>query len=191
MGDVISQIMLSVDGNFEGANGDIGWHRVDEEHDEYAAQLLDSAGAILFGRATYELMAGYWPTDEAAANDPAIAERMNRLPKIVFSRTLNRVSWHNASLSAEVTAETIMQLKRQYGQRHLVILGSARLVSSFAALGLVDEYHIVVNPVVLGAGAPFFRDFVRMPLELLTAQTFRSGNVLLRYRPESAATTSC
>lgn len=183
MGNVISNMMLSVDGYVEGADGTIDWHRADGEHSAYAAQLLDSAGALLFGRVTYELMASYWPTDEAAASDPAIAERMNRMPKIVFSRTIDRVSWQNTALTAEASMEEVSRLKRQF-DKPLLILGSAKLMSSFANLGLVDEYHVIVNPVALGKGTPLFQGLRdRLHLELIAATPFRSGNVLLRYRP--------
>lgn len=179
---IISQIMVSIDGFIEGPDGEIDWHNVDKEYNEYASRLLSSAGAILFGRRTYQLMADYWPTSSAFSNDPVIAKLMNQLPKIVFSKTLDKVEWQNSRLVKENIVEEIKHLKRQHGY-DLVILGSADLSSRFTKLGLVDEYQIMVNPVVLGKGKPFFNDIHKLNLELLNSKTFRSGNVLLCYQP--------
>lgn len=177
---IISQIMVSVDGFFEGSDGEIDWHNVDEEYNEYASGLLNWADAILFGRRTYQLMADYWPTPSAISNDPVIAKLMNQLPKIVFSKTLENVEWQNSRLVKENVMIEIKHLKRQPGH-NLVILGSADLTSRWTKLGLVDEYQIIVNPVVLAKGKRFFNDIHNLNLELLSLKTFRSGNVLLCY----------
>jgi dihydrofolate reductase len=96
--------LVSLDGYFEGPNRDISWHNVtsgsgmDAEFNEYAVDMLSDLDTLIFGRVTYELMASYWPTPDAIKNDPIVAEKMNTLPKIVFSRTLDKVEWHNARL---------------------------------------------------------------------------------------------
>lgn len=125
---IISQIMVSIDGFIEGPNGEINWYNVDEEYNEYASELLNSADAILFGRPTYQLMADYWQTPDAFLNSPVIARLMNQMPKIVISNTLDNVEWKNSRLVNENIVEEITQLKQQPGQ-DLVILGSAPLVS--------------------------------------------------------------
>ena len=127
-------------------------------------------------------MADYWPTPSAISNDPVIAKLMNQLPKIVFSKTLENVEWQNSRLVKENIMEEIKHLKRQPGH-NLVILGSADLTSRLTKLGLVDEYQIIVNPVVLGKGKPFFNDMHKLNLDLLNLKTFRSGNILLCYQP--------
>src|SRR5512134_370781 len=93
--------LMSLDGYFEGPNRDISWHNVDAEFDEYAVEMLNSVDVLLFGRVTYELMAGFWPTPDAMKNDPIVAERMNNVPKIVFSRTLEKAEWNNTRLVKE------------------------------------------------------------------------------------------
>src|SRR5262245_43423205 len=93
--------MVTLDGFFEGPNQDISWHNVDEDFNQFAVEQTANVGAILFGRVTYEGMASYWPTPEAQANDPEIAQLMNTLPKVVFSRTLQRADWNNTRLIAD------------------------------------------------------------------------------------------
>lgn len=88
-------MLTSLDGFFEGPDRDINWHHVDEQFNEFAIEQLTSVDTFLFGRVTYDMMAGYWPTPGAVANDPVVAGKMNTLPKIVFSKTLSSVDWQN------------------------------------------------------------------------------------------------
>jgi len=148
--------MATLDGLFAGPGGEIDWHHVDEEFNEFAIAQLNSAGGLLFGRATYQGMASYWPTDVAMKNDPIVADKMNTLPKIVFSRTLERVEWNNTRLVKGNVAEEISKLKQQPG-KDLLLFGSADLASTLTNLGLIDEYRVMVNPVVLGSGKPLFK----------------------------------
>lgn len=176
-------MMVTLDGFFEGPNKEIDWHNVDEEFNEYAIDLLNSVDILLFGRVTYELMASYWPTPSATTNDPIVAEKMNSLPKIVFSTTLHKADWNNTRLVKERIAEEILKLKLQSG-KDMVIFGSGSIVSTFTQLGLIDEYRIIVNPVVLGNGNPLFKGIHdKLNLKLLRTKTFSSGNVLLCYQP--------
>ncbi len=182
--------LASLDGYFEGPNGDISWHNVtsgsemDAEFNEYAVEMLNSVDTLIFGRVTYELMAGYWPTPDAMKNDPIVAERMNNLPKIVFSRTLNKAEWNNTRLVKDNIAEETSKLKRQPG-KDMALLGSGSIIPELAPLGLIDEYRIMVNPVVLGSGNPLFKGIKdRLNLRLLKTRTFRNGNVLLYYQPK-------
>jgi dihydrofolate reductase len=175
--------LVSLDGFFEGPKRDISWHNVDAEFNEYAVELLNSVDALLFGRVTYELMASYWPTPDVMKNDPIVAERMNNLPKIVFSRTLDTVEWRNTRLVKDKIEEEIKKIKQQQG-KDMALLGSGSITSEIAQLGLIDEYRIMVNPVVLGQGKPLFTGIKeRLNLKLLKTRTFRSGNVLLYYEP--------
>src|SRR3990172_3019412 len=157
MRKVILFNMVTLDGFFEGPNGEIDWHNVDEEFNEFAVDQVNTADGLIFGRVTYELMASYWPTPAAQADDPIVAEKMNTMPKIVFSRTLDKVEWNNTRLVKGDAAEEIAKLKQQPG-RDLLIFGSADLASNLTNLGLIDEYRIMVNPVVLGKGNPLFKD---------------------------------
>jgi dihydrofolate reductase len=175
--------LVSLDGLFEGPQqDDIGWQNVDDEFNEFAAEQLETVGVILFGRVTYQGMASFWPTPFAIENDPVIADQMNRFPKIVVSRTLDKADWNNTRLIKDNVAEEITRLKQQPGN-DLAIFGSANLTASLMQLGLVDEFRIMVNPIILGSGTPLFNS-VHLPLklQLLKTRTFRSGNVLLYYQ---------
>ncbi len=175
--------MVSVDGFFAGPKGEIDWHNVDAEFNEYAIDMLDSVDLLMFGRVTYELMAGYWPGPEATRDDPRVAARMNALPKLVFSRTLDRAAWANTGLAPDILAGEILEMKKRAG-KDMAIFGSGTVVSRFAQLGLIDEYRLLVNPVVLGSGKPLIRGLgQRLHLHLLRSRTFGNGNVLLCYAP--------
>ncbi len=183
MRKVIFAMLTSLDGFFEGPNREIDWHNVDKEFNEYAIDFLNSVDALLFGRVTYQLMASYWPTATAIENDPMVADKMNSLPKIVFSRTLDKVEWRNTRLVKENIAEEVSKLKQQPG-KDLAIFGSSDLALTSIQHGLIDEYRIMVNPVVLGNGKSLFKGIrERLNLKLLKTQTFASGNVLLYYQP--------
>lgn len=176
-------MMVSLDGFFEGPDHEIDWHNVDEEFNEFAIQQLNEVDMLLFGRVTYQGMASYWPTPFAIENDPIVAGKMNSIPKIVFSTTLDKAEWHNSRLVKEHVAEEIAQLKQEQG-RDLAIFGSSDLTASLLQTGLVDELRIMVNPVVLGKGKSLFKGIQdRVNLKLLNTKTFRSGNVLLYYQP--------
>ena len=128
-------------------------------------------------------MATYWPTPDAIAADPEVAARMNGLPKVVFSRTLQSVAWVDSRLAGADAAAEVRQLKEQPG-RNIIILGSSDLAASLAADGLIDEYRLMLNPVLLGRGKPVFAGLpADVRLRLLDARTFGNGNVLVRYAP--------
>ncbi|AUV84263.1 riboflavin biosynthesis protein RibD (plasmid) [Salinigranum rubrum] len=172
----------SLNGFFEGPNRDISWHNVDDEFNEFAAEQLDEIDCLLFGRVTYELMASYWPT--ATEDDPRIAERMNELPKVVVSTTLSTADWNNTTLISDNVPDEITKLKQQ-ADGDLAIFGSSELTASLLADRLVDEFRVMVNPVVLGDGTPLFAGLPdEVELELLSTRTFASDNVLLTYRPD-------
>jgi len=143
--------------------------------------MLDRVDTLLFGRTTYEMMAGYWPT--ATAEDPVIARSMNALPKIVFSSSLKKADWNNTRVMNRIDPGEIARLKEQPG-RDMVIYGSGIIVSTLTRLGLIDEYRLIVNPVILGNGKPLFNGLTeRLSLKLREAKEMGSGNVLLRYEP--------
>jgi dihydrofolate reductase len=176
--------MVTLDGFFAGPGGDISWHNTDEEFNEYAIQQTGTLDVILFGRVTYQMMASYWPTQAAIKDDPIVAGQMNRLPKLVFSRTLDKAEWNNTRLIKDHIAEEISKLKQQPG-KDMALFGSANLMSTLVQLDLIDEHRIIVNPVVLGNGIPLFQG-IRSPmkLKLVNSRIFRSGNVLLNYTPD-------
>jgi dihydrofolate reductase len=180
---VLIFMMVTLDGFFEGPNGEIDWHVVDDEFNEFAIDQLNSVDLLLFGRVTYEMMSSYWPTPVAVTDDPIVAGKMNQMSKIVFSKTLTRVNWENTRLVKDKIVEEIMKLKQEPG-KDLIIFGSSDLAVTFIREGLIDEFRIMVNPVVLGKGHSLFEGLnEKNQLKLIKTKTFRSGNVLLYYEP--------
>ncbi len=179
-------MMVSLDGYIEGESHDLSWHNVDEEFNTFAAEQMDEGDIILFGRRTYQLMEGFWPSKEGLEDDPIVAEKMNTTPKIVFSRTLKSVQetdiWKNVRLVKNNIAEEIQKLKEQPGKA-LFVLGSNNLCVTLLELGLLDELRIMVNPVVIGKGTPLFAGIKEeVHLNLLESRTFGNGNVLMHYQ---------
>ncbi|MDD1753914.1 MAG: dihydrofolate reductase family protein [Methanotrichaceae archaeon] len=188
MRKIIAFENVSLDGYFAGPNGEIDWFVASShtgsqtEEDEFAIDSIKSTNTLLFGRVTYELMASYWPTADAMKNNPILAERINNVPKIVFSRTLDTVKWQNTRLIRDNIEEEIEGMKNQPG-KNIAILGSGSIVSVLAKRGLIDEYSFMVNPVILGSGRSIFQGIEnRLHLKLVETRTFKSGNVLLRYQ---------
>ncbi len=179
---------ISLDGYVADAKGDMSWAHLARPDPEWSAFVTGNAsgeGVLLFGRVTYDLMAGYWPTPAAARNDPVVAEHMNARPKVVFSRTLRRAAWRNTRVVSGDLVEAVQRMKREPGP-DMVILGSASIVSQLASAGLVDGYQAVVIPVALGAGRTMFEGMRRkLILRLTGSRAFANGNVVLSYEPEA------
>ncbi|MGB8650411.1 MAG: dihydrofolate reductase family protein [Mycobacteriales bacterium] len=189
MRKIIVMMSVSVDGFMEGPDRELDWHLVDDELHAHFNEELAAMGAFLDGRVTYELMADYWPTADAdPASPPTVVEfaRIWReMPKIVYSRTLERADW-NTTVVREVVPEEVRELQAQPGGD--LVVGGADLATAFRRYDLVDEYRLYVHPVVLGQGKPLFAPSDN-PVDLRLAETrvFGNGVVLLRYqRPASA-----
>ena len=178
---------VSLDGYFVDGAGDMSWAKADHkdaEWDAFVAGNASGGGVLVFGRVTYELMAGFWPTPFAIENMPFVAAGMNNMPKVVFSRTLDHASWNNTTLVKGDLAAEMRKMKQASGE-NMTILGSGSIVSQLAQEGLIDEYHIVVNPVVLGKGRTMFDGAKeKLRLKLTKTMAFGNGNVLLCYEPE-------
>ena len=177
---------VSLDGYFTDARGDMSWaHNVrpDPEWDAFGADNASHGGVLLFGRVTYEMMAGFWPTPQATASMPEIAKGMNDMSKVVFSRTLDRADWKNTTLLHGDLGPEVRKLKAQPGEG-ITILGSGTIVSQLTQLGLIDEYQIVVVPVVLGGGRTLFEGVERrLSLKRTGSRSFGNGNVVMSYEP--------
>jgi dihydrofolate reductase len=177
---------VTLDGYFAGMNGDFSWAHSgndDAEWNAFVAENASGGGQLLFGRITYELMASYWPTPNAIKNDPIVAERMNSMPKVVFSRTLDKASWSNTRLVKGDIASEIRKMKKEPGSG-MAILGSGSIVSQLAPEGLIDEYQVALNPVVLGKGRTMFDGIKeKLTLKLTKTRTFGNGKVFLCYEP--------
>ena len=177
---------VSLDGFVAGPNGEIDWVIFDDDLIEDVQSLVNAADTALFGRVTYQLMEGYWPT---AADSPTATKHdldhsrwLNPAPKIVFSRTLKNVQWQNTRIVKDHIGEEMARLKKQPG-KNLILFASPTLGSTFMNLNLIDEYFFNINPIVLGKGKPLFSDQSEMRrLKLLGSKTYKNGVVSLRYR---------
>jgi dihydrofolate reductase len=185
MQTLASFIFTSLDGFYEGPNGELDWPIVDQEFNDFAARQLDEADMLGFGRATYEHMAAYWPTEQAKVNDPAIISRMNDKRKFVFSTTLTEANWSGTTLVRGEATEQIPDVMAA-AAKELLVLGSAHLTADLAQAGTLDELRIMVCPIVLGQGRSLFEDLEnRVSLSLIRVRQFDSGNLVLTYRPSS------
>ena len=156
----------------------------DDEIHEHYNDLLRSAGTLIYGRITYQLMESYWPTavKNPTGNKPMddFAVLIDELPKIVYSRTLKNVDWKNSILKKEIVKEEIVALKQQEGKP--IVVGSPSLIIALAKLGVVDEYQLSIHPIVLGNGLQLFKNIRdRIDLKLIKTKTFGCGAVTLYY----------
>jgi dihydrofolate reductase len=173
---------VTLDGYFVGANGDMNWARTGNDDPEYAAFVAENAkggGQLLFGRITYDLMASYWPTPMADQHDPVVAEQMNSLQKVVFSRTLDKASWRNTQLLKGDLVTEIKKLKNESGA-DMTIIGSGSIIAQLAPEHVIDEYQIMLDPVALGKGRSMFEGLPKMlTLKLIKTRTFNNGKIFL------------
>jgi dihydrofolate reductase len=181
MAKIILFNLVTLDGYFEADNADISWHNVDEEFNEFAIAQMKTADTLLFGRKTYDLMQSYWRTEEAIKTDPVIAALMNSFNKIVFSKSLKKVNWNNTHLINENLLHEVRKIKNKPG-KDVFIFGSADLSATLIEHHLIDEFRIMINPVILGKGTPLFKNVrKKINLQLLKTKVFGNGNVLLNY----------
>ena len=176
---------ISIDGYFAGPNGELDWFYSlphDDEWHNYTHSQAKGSSVLIFGHTTYEMMKSYWPTPEAIKNDPGMAKSINESPKIVFSKKLKSAkeepTWKKITLYHEINPKEIIKLKKN---NDMTILGSGSIVQQFSNLNLIDDYFLVVVPIVLGAGKSLFDDVKSMNLKLIDARTFKNGIVLLHY----------
>jgi dihydrofolate reductase len=182
-------MLVSLDGFIEGPRRELDWFEDgDPQFEEYCAEMLDSVGLALYGRRAYELMVNYWPEAEAHPRSPAdlaFARKMNALPKLVLSRTLQEAAWKNTRILRDKVPETIGALKREPG-KPIVAWAGAGLVATLAQAGLVDEYRLIVHPVLLGKGTPLFQGIEERRRLRLTRTTQLGRNLtVLCYEPAS------
>jgi dihydrofolate reductase len=173
---------VSLDGYFIDAQGDMSWaHAMDPEWIEFTTGNASGEGMLVFGRVTYDMMRGYWPTPAALQTMPDVARAMNEMPKVVFSRTLREATWQNTRLlSGDLAAET--RGLKESADRDMVIMGSGTIVSQLTAAGLIDEYQIVTHPIVLGGGRTMFEGVPeKRRLALKKTRSFANGNIVSWY----------
>lgn len=177
---------VSLDGFFAGPNGEIDWFIHDPEVDKAAHEMMQP-DTLLLGRLTYQMFVDYWPP---VAKDPGapqearkIADELNQMTKVVFSKTLKEVTWENTKLVKDDVVEEVKKLKQGDGP-DITIFGSGTIVQQLANEGLIDEYLLTVTPVVLGTGKPLFKNLNKFTLKLLETRIFTTGNVLLHYETD-------
>lgn len=182
MAQLSAFVFTTLNGYLNDLQGDISWHRHGAEENEFASNSMASNNTLLFGRKTYQLMASYWPTPMALANDPLVAEGMNSANKIVFSNTLEVAEWQGTSI---IKGDIIQQVKalKNSATNDMTLLGSGSILALFAEHGLIDELNVMIDPVAIGAGSTLFAGIKQqMNLELVNTKTMKSGVVLLNYK---------
>ncbi len=187
MRKLLVTVWVTLDGFIAGPNGEMDWvtRLYDAAMGQYEDAVVSAADTLLLGRVTYESFAGSWPN---VPDNPIVSEgereyarKLNAMRKVVFSKSLDSLDWNNSTLVTEIVPEEIEKLKQEPG-RDMIIYGSASVVQELTNLGLIDEYQLLVHPVVLGSGKPLFsgiRDAVN--LNLVEAKQLPSGVTLLRY----------
>jgi dihydrofolate reductase len=173
---------VSLDGYFTDLKNDMSWaHQRDPEWDEFVGGNASGKGRLLFGRVTYEMMADFWPSPQAAQMMPDVAKGMNASAKVVFSKTLDKAAWDNTVLLKGDLATEVKKLKADSGS-DIVILGSGSLVAQLAQENLIDEYQIVIAPVAIGGGRTLFEGLKKnLRLKLAKSRIFKNGSVFVVY----------
>lgn len=188
MRKLILSANITLDGFMAGEHGELDWHfsHWNGELMEDALEQLRAVDTILVGRVAYEGMATHWPYAEKnkmnSACESEFAQTMNRLHKIVFSKTLRKASWNNSTLMNEIIPDEIQKLKRQPG-KDMIIWGGVTLASAFLEKKLFDEYRISIAPIVIGKGISLSKEITRgLRLKLVNTRIFSNGVVTMTYR---------
>jgi dihydrofolate reductase len=181
MGKLILSINMSLDGF---ADHTIFASTADDELHDFYSGLLDITDTVLFGRATYQLMEGYWPrahdNPHATKSTLDFADKYNAIPKIVFSRTLQKAEWNNTRLSTTNMVDEVTNLRQRPGR--YISLSGINVSQQFMRLGLIDEYWLVVHPIIAGKGKRLFDGLnEKIVLKLVDTQVFKSGVAVLHY----------
>lgn len=186
MSKITAFVYISIDGFFAGPNGEIDWFKFIEKDDEWEEYTHERAAIgqsiLVFGHTTYEMMKGFWPSRQAVQDDPEMAKVVNFNLKLVFSKKISKAEeeekWKNIAVMNEINKDKIFEMKEK---NDMVILGSGSIVQQFTDLNLIDEYSLVVAPMILGKGKPLFKDVTQKKLNLAESRSFKNGITLLRY----------
>ena len=196
MRKIVAFDRVTADGYFSGPEGSLDWSVPDAEIDKLGGEAVPGPGnTLLFGRRTYQMFESFWPhvlKDSPEAPDPHVPGRqsaamrnmavfIHEATKIVFSKSLKEVTWHDSRLFRDIEPDNIEAMKNVPGA-DMMIFGSGQIVSRLSALGLIDEYQLIVSPLLLGGGKTLVNGVAtRVKLDLLEAKPYESGNVMLRY----------
>ncbi|HXU27919.1 MAG TPA: dihydrofolate reductase family protein [Bacteroidia bacterium] len=185
MRNLIFFMHTSLDGFVAGPNGEMNWITLDEALFDFVGTMTDKADAALYGRVTYEMMQAYWPKagekPNASKHDKEHSAWYNKVSKIVLSKTLSEKGLNNTTVISDHLAENINKIKKQDG-KNILIFGSPRASHSLLSAGLIDEFWLFVNPILLGKGMPLFKDITETTkLKLIESKTFACGVIALHY----------
>lgn len=187
MGRLIYSAWVTLDGYVDGPKGEMDWIRGDDQMSQYEIGLVGDANTLMLGRQTYLDFAGYWPATarnpDAPAWEQTYGKAVDQLHKVVVSRTLKETVWTQASILPELSAHAVEDLKAGRA-KNIVMYGSVEVLQQLAKMGLVDEYHLLVHPVLVGGGRRLFeRIDARVDLERVEVTPFPNGATLMVYRP--------
>lgn len=190
MRKIIVTMWVTLDGFVAGPDGDMDWISAiyDEAMGNYEYEVVSAADTLMLGRGTYQSFAGSWPkvpdNPHASPGEVAYAHRVNAMRKIVFSKTLEKAEWNNSTLLREIVPAEIEKLKQETGS-DIVIYGSVSIIQALTNLGLIDEYQLLIYPIILGGGKRLFENIKdSVHLKLVNTKTHPSGVVALYYQPE-------
>lgn len=174
---------ITLNGFFKGEHEDTSWHQHQGEAAKFADEASGSDNVLIFGRKTYEMMAGFWPSPMAHELFPIVAENMNKSRKIVCSNTLKKAEWHNTEIISGDIVSRLTELKNT-SENNMTILGSGSLITQLTDAGLIDNYLIMLDPVALGSGTPLFGGLKNVcTFKLSSCKVFeKDGILLLNYR---------
>lgn len=182
---VVLDTIMSLDGYFTDSKNEIEWFQFEEGDMKWSHDILTTAGTLVFGRTTYLEFSKIWPKMDAisAGWDPYIVDSLNKLPKTIFSTTLKKGEWGPSTIVKTDPAKEVSRLKKGTG-KDILIIGSGSIVNSLLRAGLVDQFYLRVQPIILGSGKSLFKDMLtQLPLTLVEAKTFKSGVQALHYTP--------
>lgn len=188
MRKIVFLVHISLDGFVAGPNGEMDWISAPQELFDWGSTLTNQADTALYGRTTYWMMQNYWPTagvkPNASKHDKEHAEWYNRVTKVVVSKTMKDEGTEKTIIIRDNLTENIRKIKNQHG-KNIQIYGSASVIQELMKEGLIDEFYLSVNPIILGKGKPLFKDVpARIKLNLLETKIFPQGVILLHYGKE-------
>jgi dihydrofolate reductase len=186
MRPLVSFMHVSLDGFVAGPNGEMDWIKVDDEMFEYAGQRIKESDTALYGRVTYQMMEGYWPTaadqPNATKHDKEHGAWYNKVDKVVLSKTMQGQQLPNTMIISDDIEHRVKALKQQAG-KEIIIFGSPGASHTLMHHGLIDEFWLFINPILIGKGIPMFKDVKEITkLKLVTTATFASGVICLHYK---------
>ena len=185
MRNLIFFMHTSLDGFVAGLNGEMDWIKLDDDMFDFVATMTDNADTALYGRVTYQLMESYWPKageqPNATKHDIEHSRWYNKVSKVVLSKTINETGLSNTKVISDQLKDNINKIKKQEG-KNILIFGSPTASHSLLSLGLIDEFWLFVNPILLGQGKPLFKDInENIKLKLAETKTFACGVIALHY----------